>query len=610
MKILLVVLPQAKMASYQIPLGIGYISSSLKRAGHDVYVLNPNHTLEDFDVFIANAITTFQPDLVGTGGLAFHLGQVRAVAAESRRLLPSTHIVIGGALITNQPEVVMAAVPEADFGVIGEGEHTIVELAAALESGTDVDTVKGIVYRATGNIIRTPSRPLEKNLDALPWVDHDGLGLEIYASLHRPGQLAPALIVDFETRVMPIMTSRGCPYSCTFCCHEAGGRRYRTRSLDDVFAEIRYGIERYNINAVNIYDDLFCLNRARIEDFCQRIAPLGLRWLCSLSAGQVDKDILRLMRESGCCCISVGVESMSPTILKSMKKPSSREELEQVLALIYEEKMFVWSNLIFGDPAETIETAMETIDWFCNNNHYDMRWALIGYHPGSQIYDDAVARGLIKDPIAYLADGNCEINGTAMSDEEYRMMRVLVVRYFRSFGFAGRLVGMEFDGSHLVARCVCPYCSVEGSCYTIDSRPGAPYRIICPSCNRSYRVPIFVRKKPSPEVLQLMSSLRDFEVAGAHAEQVKAITDQVISLDPANTEIWRFCILRADAEGDAQRAIELLENAIVRDPYNPALFEEMWFRLAQLGRDKTKYARKAKHLRNMGISHTTFVEID
>lgn len=610
MKILVIVARQVEMQSYHLPVGIGYVSASLKRAGHDVVVLNPNHSVERFDVLVAREIEKHQPHVVFTGGMAFHLKQMQRVVALTRTLSPEAVIVLGGPLVTNQPQVAMTAVPEADFGVIGEGEHTTVELLAALETGNGFDKVKGIIYQAKGTqaLRQTAPRPIEKNLDLLPWVDYEGLGLDVYASLHNPGECAPALVVDFETRVMPLITSRGCPYSCTFCCHEFEGRSYRARSLDDVFSEIKHNVERYAINALFIYDDLFCLQPERLKEFCARIAPLGLRWECSLHAGQVDAEILKLMKDSGCCCISVGVESMSPTILKSMNKQTTVEQLERVLSQIYDARIGVWANMIFGDPAETLGTVKETLEWFANNSQYIGRFAKMGYHPGSRIYDDAVKRGLIGDPVEYLLKEDCELNATTMTDEESQTMCMLMDRAFLSFGHAGRLIGVQQVGrDQHVAHCICPYCGAEGFCYDL----GLGSSINCPSCNRAYRPPTFVRKKAPSEVARLLGSLREMEHSKASSEEIKSLCDRIFSLDTTNSEIWHSLIRLADAGDDGLSAISLLERAIVRDPYNRALFEQMTVRLTArgLGEASAKYARKAQHLSALGIDKTTFVDL-
>ncbi len=615
MRILIIVCRQTHLGTYHLPLGIGYVSASLKHAGHDVVLLNPNHSRESLDDLVSEELDRRQPNIVALGGMAFHLAEIKHAAALARQKLPAAKIVVGGPLVSNQPQVVMNAVPEADYGVIGEGEHTSVELAAALAIGQEPFNVNGLIYREPGNpdvLKLTEPRLIEENLDTLPWVDYEGLGLDVYAGLHRPGECAPGLVVDKNTRVMPILTSRGCPYSCTFCCHEAAGRRYRLRSLDDVFAEVQAAVVRYGINAVFVYDDLFCLQRSRLEDFCRRIAKLGLRWECSMTAGQLNPDVLKLMKDSGCCCISVGVESMSPTVLKSMQKRTTKQQLELLLPQIYDAKIGIWSNLIFGDPAETLETVTESLEWFSNHPQYNFRFANIGYHPGSRIYDDALARGLIADPVAYLLSGNSEINATSMSDEAFLASRLLTSRAIVSFGFAGKLLDLNSSDPKVVtATCACPYCGAQGRNYTLTGTPGMLASISCPDCNRAYRVPLVVRLCPPPEALVAVASAGRLEASGVLVRELEAASQKILLLDPTNTYAWNLLIRLADFCSNPVAAARLLEHLIVADPYNPTLFEQMAARLTLLGADgpREKYLGKSRHLRSIGVTATTYLDV-
>ena len=610
MKVLLVVCRQSAMRSYHLPLGIGYVSACLKKAGHSVEILNPNHSCEPLDALVVAAIAKHQPEMVALGGMAFHLREIKDVASLARRLLPSATIVVGGPVVSTQPENILSAIPEMDFGTIGEGEHTSVELVAALESKTALSEVPGLIYRDStkpGGFVRTAPRPVEEDLDALPWVDYEGLGLEVWSKLHPPGDCAPALILDENTRVMPIMTSRGCPYACTFCCHESAGRRYRLRSLDDVFAEIDAARQRYGINTLMIYDDVFCLQRQRLEDFCRRIAPLGMRWECSVTVGQIDPEILKLMKQSGCCCLGLGVESMSPAILKSMRKHATREQLEKALGQVYRSEMAVWGNLIFGDPKETLETVTETLEWYSNNPQYNLRFANIGYHPGSRIYDDLVAAGGIGDPIAYLLSGQCEMNGTSMSPQEFAVSRALANRALLSFGFAGKILRIEQDPKKgLMAHCSCPYCGEEAIRYPLPQLPQSVCSVNCPRCNRAYRVPLVVQLQNSPEAEQEIAATQRLEETGAKVAELEAACNRILSLAPANAYAWNLLVCIADFCNSPVAAATFLESAIVADPYNPALFEQMATRLTLLGLPgpREKYARKARHLRALGIGGT------
>lgn len=623
MRVLIVVAKQVSMSSYQIPLGIGYVSASLKRAGHDVRVLNPNHSFDPQDILLSNAIRQHVPQVFATGGMALHLSDVRSMVGLARSLLPDMTILLGGPLVTSQPEVAMSAIPQADVGVVGEGEHTAVELLAALDSGSELDDLPGLIYRQPNRgLKRTAARPIENNLDALPWVDWDGLGLDVYAGLHHPGDVAPGLIIEPGARVLPLMTSRGCPYGCTFCCHEAAGRRYRTRSLDDLFAEIQSLVNDYSINALNIYDDLFCLRHRRLEEFCERIRPLGLRWACSLRAEQVTPQNLRIMKASGCVAIGFGVESMSPTILKSMKKKTTREVLDQKLNIGYEEKITAGANLIFGDPAETLDTAQESLDWWAENNRYELRMAFIGYHPGSRIYDDAVRRGLIPDPVAFLDRQSPEINGTALSDGQYMLLRQRVQEHGVSFGFPGRVLELHRCNNGLFfVRSICPHCNTEQSHLDIGLDPRIIFRISCKQCAKLYRYPIRFRNRSSDEFKDLLSRIdllvRPYRTDSAVdiprtlVDEILGLCGRLLKIDNGNDEAWALGIQLVNALGDADSNTKNLRSAICANPFKPMLFEQMHDHLAKLGHhdEGAKYARQASLLRARGIFSAIDVEL-
>lgn len=621
MRVLVVIARQTRMASYQLPLGIGYVSASLKRAGHDVMVLNPNHSIEDFEVLLEHAIRDFFPAVIAAGGMAFHLNEVREIAAVSRRLSPHSAIVIGGVLVTNQPEVAMAAVPEADIGIIGEGEGTIVELVAAIETGASLDSTKGLIYResGSGNLRRTLARPPHEDLDTLPWIDFDGLGLDIYSGLHRPGQMAPGLIIEPNARVMPFLTSRGCPFTCTFCCHEAAGRRYRQRSLDDVFAELEYNIDRFGINTLAIYDDLFCLKRQHLEEFCSRVRPLGLRWQCSIRVEQVNPKSLQLMRESGCTCISFGVESMSSTVLASMEKKATRAALDRALAQMYDANITTWANLIFGDPAETLDTAMESLDWWRENNRYDLRTAFIGYHPGSKIYDNALRDGLIGDPVSFLLHGNPEINATSMSDADYAGLRLTVRHVVAAFGFCGRILelGPTQQGT-LRMDTICPHCEAENSYLNVGLSNSLLNRISCVYCNQLYRLPVVYRPSPSDELTRLVDEINalvdasdeaktDLEVRD-NANRIFSAAMNALQHDPSQEDLWNLVIETSDILGNPDQALDLLGQAIRAIPFQPLFFDQMQTRLIGLGETgwAEKFARQAVHLRSVGVLEPTY----
>jgi anaerobic magnesium-protoporphyrin IX monomethyl ester cyclase len=615
MRVLIVVAQQTVMATYQLPLGIGYVSASLKRAGHNVRIFNPNHSRENPKTLFQKEIRDFCPDLIAAGGLAFHLTQIRRIAAIAHETAPHTPIVIGGALVSYQPEVAMQAVPEAAIGVIGEGEETIVDLVAALANGSRLELVPGLILRAGGGEFkRTMPRRFLEDLDALPWIDYEGLGLDIFAGLHRPGDAAPGLIVDDNARLMPFLTSRGCPFPCTFCCHEAAGRRYRSRSLDDVFAELESNIDRFGINTLFIYDDLFCLKRQRLEEFCERVGPLGLRWECSLRVEQINPQSLKMMSDSGCKCISFGIESMSPTVLASMKKKTTREALDQALNMMSEARITTWANLIFGDPAETWDTAMESMDWWVKNNRFDLRTAFIGYQPGSQIYADARQRGLIPDPLAFLLSDRAEINATSMSDEVYQQLQERVGQVTAIFGFSGRIVELTpIEGGYDLTT-ICPHCAVENHYHQVTLEKDYLTRLSCRTCNQLYRVPVIYRPVPTAELANLVNEINtliwtDTDTQGnPDTPLIYATAIRALNIDQTQDQLWRLAIKIADGSGDPALGLKLLRQQTMANRFQPLLFDQMQARLSALGetQEAEMFARQAAQLRTAGILESTY----
>jgi radical SAM superfamily enzyme YgiQ (UPF0313 family) len=603
MKIVIIICRQAQMASYHLPTGIGIVSACLKQAGHDVVMINPNHSLEKYQTLLEREIKYHKPNVVATGGMGFHLNEIRFITDIARRMVPEAIIIIGGPLVSSVPSVAMAGVPAADFGIVGEGEYSTVELLDAIETGSDITAIKGIIYRDNQNpqtLNQTASRPLIDNLDLLPMVDMEGLGVDTYASLHRPGECAPALIFDSDTRVMPLLTSRGCPFKCTFCVHEAGGQRYRCRSLDIVFSEIQHAIDTYGINAFLIYDDLFCPNPTRLKEFCHRITPLGVRWECSMVVRQINPETLKMMKESGCCCISIGVESMSPTVLKSMKKGTTVEQIELALTQIYEAEIAIWSNLIFFDPAETLQTVDESLEWFSNHPQFEFRFARIGYHPGSLIYDEAVKNGLISDQLKYFQSGNYELNATSMSTDDFGLANRLMMRTQITFGYAGKLLDCKIDKSGTVNLiCCCPYCGTTGQCEFEEFI----VRINCPSCNRMYRPPVTERIKPLPNAVASIDRLIQLTKTESSSDRTYEIWCQIIAIDPYYGNAWSQLLHHAEQKNNYRLYAIILRNLLLMDPYIPDSFKRMADVLTFLGFDKraTKYTLKAEHLKQLGV---------
>jgi len=380
---------------YFFPLGIAYVSASLKKAGKNVVTLNLNQTDSPVSHVIHEAIKEHGIDVVLTGGLSGEYNRVKDVVLAARRVKEDIITVVGGGLVSSEPYVVMEGLC-ADIGVIGEGELTVCELADSLEKNLDLAGVDGLIYRKNGHPHTTRARKEISDLASIPWPDYEGLGFSTY--------LDTISKISGNIRYVQMIASRSCPFDCTFCYHPLG-KRYRQRSLDDFFRELDFMLPRFRIEYLSISDELFSLDRNRTRDFCERmkerVERYGIGWDVQIRVDHVDKDLIDLLKYSGCHLISYGIESADNTVLKSMRKHITVEQIENALRLTREANIEIGGNFIFGDIEETWETANKTLEWWKNHREYLINLTHIRVMPGTHLYRFACEHGIIKDKLKY-----------------------------------------------------------------------------------------------------------------------------------------------------------------------------------------------------------------
>ena len=365
-------------------------------------------------------------DTVGIGGLSRNFSNIKDALNYARKARPGIRTLIGGALFSTEPELVFNELG-ADFGIFGEAEETVSELVEVLGHGGDISTVNGIAYKdRNACMTRTADRAPIEDIDALPLPDYDGFNMGKYLQLI---DIRGDWVSD-NPRVFPLLASRSCPFKCTFCYHTI--KKYRQRSLDNIFAEIDYAVENYQINGLDIFDDLFSVNRDRLIEFCQRIKGYNLFWMPQLRVDGVDSEMLKIMRNSGCWSISYGLESMSPVVLKSMKKRIAPGQIEHALSLTYENQIDIQGNFIFGDDAETLATANETVNWWVSNLKYRINLTPIETYPGTELYIEAEKKGIIENPLKFLEKACPQVNNAQFSYETYSAL-MKRISFFQDF---------------------------------------------------------------------------------------------------------------------------------------------------------------------------------
>lgn len=403
---------------YMFPTGIAYVSSALKKANIcNTYTCNLN-CYEDTYEIVEEMMNHNEIDMVATGGLSIHYDSIYQVIKDCKKINQNVCVMVGGGFITSAPELAMELIPEIDFGMIGEGEITICELIEALSQGNDVRNIKGIIYRKEDEVIRTSQRIPIKDLDTIEYPDYDGFNFE--STL----KFSPVNVGIYKDRAAVLLTSRGCPYNCTFCFHPQGDG-YRIRSLDSVFEELEWLIDKYRIKSVLILDELFGGNVDRLIEFCKRIKKYNLQWWVETRVQFASQENLRRMKESGCIQVLLGIENVNECILISMKKHITVDEIEWALQNAYEVGISAPGVLIFGDPVETAETAHKSMEWWQKHPEYNIMLTTLQVYPGSAVWEYAIKKGILdtkEKQMQHIKRGCPKLNLTNMSDDVFTSM--------------------------------------------------------------------------------------------------------------------------------------------------------------------------------------------
>ena len=294
------------------PLGFMYISSSLKARGHDVKVLNYNLRKYDFSAEIKDC------DAVLFTGFENFKGDIIRDSAICRSL--KIHTVLGGGLATYCTDEMALYV---DSLVIGEGEESVEQ--ALLGDG----------------IFNIPLR----NIDNLPYPDYVGFGVKEY---HR----------RCDKKYMGILTSRGCPYSCTFC---ASICKFRMRKLEDVFKEIDFYKDTYNIESIIFNDNTFNSSKPRFMEICQGMKERGLLWSAAIRADIFDEEMVLAAKDGGCSYIVVGIESFDQERLDFMNKKIKVEDIYKTMNLLHKYNIDYHGNVLVGFEDETINDVLAAL---------------------------------------------------------------------------------------------------------------------------------------------------------------------------------------------------------------------------------------------------------
>lgn len=361
------------------PLGIAILAAHLLEAGgYEVRLLDDS--IEELETLREGMEWA---DVVGISALTPNARRARELGQMARQEFKRP-VIMGGPHPTTNPEFFLES-GAADFCVQGEGDETFPELLQNLDTPEAWDDIQGITFMRDGEQVATPRRPLVQDVDALPYPAYHLYDIPKYMRLMvNPG--------------VTLITSRGCPYACTFCDAEMTPRQYRAMSPERVVNLIEMLIERYNPPQMMFFDDLFTIQRKRVIAICKEIVKRGLHFefACESRLDTMDFELLRWMRKAGCVKIYYGLESGSPELLITMKKGLTVEKMEAAAKLNREVGMWFKYFLIYGFPEERASDHRKTEEVIRKTRPDSICLSLLQPIPGTAVYEQLKPL-LIKD---------------------------------------------------------------------------------------------------------------------------------------------------------------------------------------------------------------------
>lgn len=434
MRILLVVYDNDAYIHW-FPQGLAYLAAVLENNGHevDVYSQDLHHYPEEH---LTDFLDKNRYDVVGVGVIAGYY-QYRKLLKISEAISSSRQrpfYVLGGHGPSPEPDFFLRKT-QADAVVIGEGEVTILELLEAVADKSSLANILGIAYRDGSQVMVNQRRPLIDDVDSIPFPAFHLFPIHYYRLL----RFVHTTSSDF---VMPVLSGRGCTFTCTFCYRIDEG--FRPRSNESIIEEIRFLKSNYGITYVAFSDELLMSSQERTISLCCDFikAGLNIRWTCNGRLNYAVPDVLKIMKEAGCVFINYGIEAFDNTVLKNMKKALTTRQIVSGIEATLNIGISPGFNIIFGNIGDTKKTLQKGVDFLLK---YDDSAQLrtirpVTPYPGSPLFDTAVEMGFVKDcedfyEHKHLNSDLVSINFTHMDDTEFHASlfeanRKLIANYF------------------------------------------------------------------------------------------------------------------------------------------------------------------------------------
>lgn len=364
------------------PLGLASLAAVLKDARMNVLVEDQYASCIN-NTNLIRKISDFSPQIIGFSCLTTAMSNAKRLINGIRQTGISAHIVLGNIHPTIFAEEVLNN-GFADIVVRGEGEESFLETAIALDKGMKLESVRGISYLEDGKIMHNPDREIIGDLDELPYPDWHCLNLNYYKRY-------PMLGI-YNSLVLPVQASRGCPYNCRFCSQDKFYKKPQYRKITKVVEEIEYLCSEFNIKYIGFTDAYFPFSKDSGLEFCDEFIRRNLhkkiKWFTETRVDMVDSELMHRMKESNLYLVMYGFESGNQDVLDYTGKKTTLEQARR--AMEYTKKYNIRSLGLFmlGLPPDTIETCRQTIRFAKELDPDLVKFNIAVPFPGSVFFEE------------------------------------------------------------------------------------------------------------------------------------------------------------------------------------------------------------------------------
>ncbi|MHB8155175.1 MAG: B12-binding domain-containing radical SAM protein [Candidatus Omnitrophota bacterium] len=417
-KILLVVYDNDSYMHW-FPQGLAYIASVLEKSGYsvEVYSQDKEHYPEEH---LTEYLDKNKFDFIGVSVIAgyYQYRKLLKISEAINKSRQRPYYLLGGHGPSPEPEFFLKKT-KADAVVIGEGEETVLELLDTVLNRKSLKEVKGVAFLEANKAVVTAKRDLIKDIDTIPFPAYHLFPIEYYRLMRMPH-------VTSRDFVLPVLSGRGCTFTCTFCYRMDEG--FRPRSSASIIEEVKFLKSNYGITYIAFGDELLMSSIPRTVSLCEDFikAGLNIRWDCNGRLNYARADVLSLMKRAGCVFINYGIESVDDQVLKNMKKCLTVDQIVKGIEATLKEDISPGFNIIFGNIGDNKKTLNKGVEFLLKyDDGAQMRTIRpVTPYPGSPLYYYAIEKGLLENVEDFYENKHLNsdllaVNFTELSDDEF-----------------------------------------------------------------------------------------------------------------------------------------------------------------------------------------------